>query len=229
MATVIAYSVWRHFAAQVYVGHLPPFDLHLPLMSLPLAFNTTLKTIPAEIPYLTADPKLIEVWRQRVHDDGAKLRVGISWSGRPAHLEDKQRALRLEQLAPLAAAPGAVFYSLQKWDPDNQAANPPEGMKLIDSAGKLQDFSDTAALIANLDLVISVDTAVAHLAGALGKPVWTLLPFAPDFRWMLDRADTPWYPTMRLLRQTRPGDWPDVIARAAAVLSDRVTSGNDGR
>jgi hypothetical protein len=201
---------------------VPPFDLHIPLMSLPLAFNTTLKTIPANVPYVSASAKVAQVWADRIKSDGGdatSFRVGLAWAGRPTHRDDKQRSLRIEQLAPLAAAaPNAIFYSLQKWDPEREAANPPPGMKLIDAAEKLFDFSDSAALIANLDLVIAVDTAVAHLAGAMGKQVWTLLPFAPDFRWMLDRSDSPWYPTMRLYRQPRHGDWNSVLRQTAEDL-----------
>jgi hypothetical protein len=207
---------------------LPPFDLHIPVMSLPLAFNTTLKTIPANVPYLSASPKVAHVWADRIKSDGGDegtLRVGLAWAGRPTHRDDKQRSLRLEQLAPLASpAPDVVFYSLQKWDPQREAARQPAGMKLIDAAEKLFDFSDSAAVIANLDLVIAVDTAIAHLAGAMGKPVWTMLPFAPDFRWMLDRPDSPWYPTMRLYRQPACDDWNSVLRQIAEDLSAHAAS-----
>jgi hypothetical protein len=205
---------------------LPAFDLHAPLMSLPLLFNTTLKTIPATIPYLTGSPPLAQTWAKRVADDGAKRRVGLAWAGRPQHPSDARRSLPLEALAPLGEVEGVVFYSLQKWDEDRQAARPPAGMRLVDSAPRLADFSDSAALIENLDLVISVDTAVAHLAGAMGKPVWTLLPFAPDFRWLLERPDTPWYPTMTLLRQRSSGSWAEPIRQAAERLRGWVASGN---
>jgi tetratricopeptide (TPR) repeat protein len=200
------------------------FDCHIPMMSLPLACNTTTpKLIPASVPYLTPPAKLVEAWRERVRRDGpAKLRVGIAWAGRPQHLDDKYRTLSLAQFGPIAqaAGDGVIFYSLQKWDAAAEGASPPPGLRLIDTGPKLFDFADTAALIANLDLVITVDTAVAHLAGAMAKPVWTFIPFAPDFRWMLARADTPWYPTMRLLRQQRTSDWSGPIAEAAARLRD---------
>ncbi|MEA2711861.1 MAG: hypothetical protein QOF78_4462 [Phycisphaerales bacterium] len=203
-------------------------DCHLPLMSLPLACNTTLKTIPANVPYLAPDAKQIDAWRARVLNDGpARLRVGISWAGSALHNEDRFRTMRLEQFAPMAraAGDGVVFYSLQKCDADQQAAHPPAGMRLIDCGPKIFDFSDAAALIANLDLVITVDTAVAHLAGAMGRPVWVMLPFAPDFRWLLDREDSPWYPTMRLLRQQRLRDWSGPVHIAGERLHDLASRG----
>jgi tetratricopeptide (TPR) repeat protein len=198
--------------------YLPSFDIHCPLLSLPLKFNTTLDTIPAEIPYIKADTALLQKWKDKVKDDNLKLRVGLSWAGRPEHENDSNRALALETFATLAQSDGIIFYSLQKGKGSEQAQNPPEGMNLIDYTDELNDFSDTAALIENLDLIISVDTAVAHLAGALGKPVWTLLPFAPDWRWMLNREDSPWYPTMRLFRQPSPGDWQSVIEKVEEEL-----------
>jgi len=191
--------------------YLPSFDIHCPLLSLPLKFNTTLDTIPAEIPYIKVDTALLQKWKDKVKDDTSKFRVGLSWAGRPTHKDNSNRSFPLETFAPLAQSNGVIFYSLQKGKGSEQANNPPVGMRLIDYTNKIQDFSDTAALIENLDLVISVDTAVAHLAGAMGKPVWTLLPFAPDWRWMLNREDSPWYPTMRLFRQPSPGDWKSVI------------------
>ena len=200
-------------------GSLPQFDFHIPLMSLPLAMNTTLKTIPAQVPYLAAAPKVAQVWAERVKNDGPGVRVGLAWAGRATHQDDLQRSMPLHKLAPLSSAPNVTFYSLQKWDPNHEVQNPPPGMRLIDAAPRLFDFSDSAALIANLDLVIAVDTAVAHLAGAMGKPVWLLLPFSPDFRWLLERSDSPWYPTMRLFRQPRPGDWDPVIAAVAQELA----------
>jgi hypothetical protein len=201
---------------------MPSFDFHAPLMSLPLLFSTTTKTIPAAIPYLRASATLAQRWRVRVADDGARLRVGLAWAGRPKHPSDVRRSLLLATLAPLGGVEGAVFYSLQKWDEQRQAARPPAGMRLVDCAGELSDFDQSAGLIQNLDLVITVDTAVAHLAGAMGKPVWTLLPFSPDFRWMLDRSDSPWYPTMTLLRQRAAGEWEPVIREAAERLGRLV-------
>jgi tetratricopeptide (TPR) repeat protein len=210
--------------AAVNPPNLNACDFHVPMLSLPLACNTTTpKAVPAPIPYLAPFPKLVDAWRERIkrEDPNARLRVGLAWAGRSTHREDRFRSLRLEQFAAIAntAGDGVTFYSLQKWDPAGEASRPPAGMRLIDAGPRLGDFSDAAALIANLDLVICVDTAVAHLAGAMGKPVWVLLPFSPDFRWMLGRADTPWYPTMTLLRQTAFADWTAPIAEAAARLA----------
>ncbi len=203
---------------------IPAIDFHIPLMSLPLAFNTTPKTIPANVPYMSASVKVAQVWAERMKEDGGGFRVGLAWAGRSTHLDDEARSMPLQTLAPLAAVENVTFYSLQKWDPNNEARNPPPGMRLMDAAAKLFDFSDSAALIANLDLVICVDTAVAHLAGAMGKEVWVLLPFSPDFRWLLDRGDSPWYPTMRLFRQRRPRQWSDVIAEVIEQLRQRLSA-----
>lgn len=219
--------------------------LHAPLMSLPLAFNTTLRSIPATVPYLSAAPQAAAVWSGRVKEaetllpaasapssapsraaTGAPaLRVGIAWAGRPTHADDRLRSIPLAALAPLsAAAAGAAFYSLQKGAAAAEARTPPAGMRLIDFSDRLFDFSDAAALIANLDLVITVDTAVAHLAGAMGRRVWVLLPFSPDFRWLLDRPDSPWYPTMRLFRQPAQGQWRPAIEAVATELRTAATA-----
>ncbi len=197
---------------------LPPFDLHAPLLSLPAAFGTTLQTIPDRVPYLKPDPALVAAWRERVAGHSARLRIGLAWAGSPTRKDDRLRSLSLAALAPLGAAKDVVFFSLQKGEAARQAQSPPNGMVLADCSGDLRDFADTAALIENLDLVISVDTSVAHLAGALGKPVWNLLEFVPAWRWLLEREDSPWYPTMRLFRQTRRGDWDSVVARVAGEL-----------
>jgi hypothetical protein len=196
------------------------FDVHAPLMSLPMLTSTTLKTIPANVPYLTSHRGASEEWERRLQQDGAKLRVGLAWAGRPTHPNDRQRSIPLESLAPLGDVdPGIVFYSLQKWDPESAANRPPGRMNLVNAARELNDFADTAALVENLDLVIAADTAVVHLAGAMAKKVWLLLPASPDFRWLLEREDSPWYPTMRLFRQERWGDWGEVIERVAAELA----------
>jgi hypothetical protein len=150
-----------------------------------------------------------------------RLKVGLAWAGRPTHKYDRQRSISLAALAPLAHEK-IHFYSLQFGDAAAQTATPPPGIKLTDPTGQIEDFADTAALIAELDLIMSVDTAVAHLAGAMGKPIWLLLPFSPDFRWLLNRDDTPWYPTMRLFRQTKLGEWADVIDRAARALLQSI-------
>ena len=190
---------------------LPDFDFYCPLLNLPSVFNTTLETVPAAIPYITNDPLKVLRWRERLQSDSAGLKIGLCWAGSPTHKNDRNRSILLKMFSILGEMQNITFYSLQKGRAAEQANNPPGGMNLVDYTNDLNDFSDTAALIENLDLIISVDTSVAHLAGALGKPVWTLLPFMPDWRWLLDRADTPWYPTMRLFRQSSIGDWAEVI------------------
>ena len=200
-----------------------PFDVHCPILSLPRVFRTTPETIPANVPYLTADANLVEQWRQRMSNQPAGLKVGLVWAGRPQNRGDAQRSLELASLAPLAQVEGVELYSLQKGDASAQAKSGLAGMRMTDWAAELSDFADTAALLANLDLVISVDTAVAHLAGAMAKEVWTLIPFAPDWRWKLGRSDSPWYPTMRLFRQERWGDWNSVIEQVAAGLREKAT------
>jgi hypothetical protein len=186
-------------------------------MSLPHIFKTNLSKIPAEIPYLRADESLVSQWRNRMADIGGR-KIGLAWAGRPKDTNDLDRSLNLLQLAPLAQVPGVTFLSLQKGEAARQAADPPHGMNLVDWTADLHDFADTAALIANLDLVIAVDTVVAHLAGAMGKPVWLLLQNTPDWRWMLERTDSPWYPTARLFRQPKLGDWTEPIQRVADAL-----------
>jgi hypothetical protein len=173
---------------------------------------------PKKIPYISSDKLLIEEWRSKLHYDNSKLKIGLVWSGNPNNVKLGYKSCFLHTFSSLTNLDGVTFYSLQKGKPAEQAKNPPDGIKVIDLTEEINDFSDTAALIDNLDLVISVDTAVAHLTGALGKPVWTLLPFAPDWRWMLNREDSPWYPTMRLFRQSSPGDWESVIAKVKDEL-----------
>ena len=203
---------------------LPSFDLHCPLLSLPRAFDTTLDTIPNMTPYLSADPELAARWRKRLASvDG--LRVGLVWAGGqrpdpPLAAVDRRRSITLDMMASFDEIPGVSFFSLQKDAPSAGSAHPPPGRALHDFTADLYDFADTAALVANLDLVISIDTAVAHLAGALGKPVWLLNRFDTDWRWLLARDDSPWYPTLRQFRQSAPGDWNNVIGRVAAALGD---------
>ena len=196
----------------------PAFDVWCLLMSLPHLLGTTLQTIPAQVPYLTPDPHLIDKWGKRTAHEPAGLKVGLVWAGGAHNKNDRVRSLSLGALAPLAQVPGVRFYSLQKGAASDQARTPPAGMEMTDWTPELADFADTAALVANLDLVISVDTAVAHLAGAIGKPVWVLLPLSPDFRWLLNRDDSPWYPTVRLFRQPTRGDWASVIERVRRAL-----------
>ncbi|MGD0390297.1 MAG: glycosyltransferase family 9 protein [Tepidisphaeraceae bacterium] len=193
---------------------LPGFDFHCPLLSLPRAFGTNLANIPKEAPYLHADAEDAGRWQHRLAEHAPIVKVGLAWAGSPAHKNDRNRSIKLARLAPLGQAPGVRFFSLQKGEAAAEAKTPPPDMELVDWTQDLKDFADTAALIANLDLVIAVDTVVAHLAGAMGKPV----PFASDWRWLLGRQDSPWYPTMRLFRQKSLGDWAEVIQRVAQDL-----------
>ena len=197
---------------------LPDFDLHCPLIGVARILRIGLEAIPAEVPYLSGGASRSAYWRERLGGERGTLRVGLVWAGAQQHSNDRTRSLSLAALSPLAAAPNIAFYSLQKGPAALQAASPPAPMRLHDATEQLQDFADSAALVENLDLVISVDTSVAHLAGALGKPAWTLLEFAPDWRWMLGRDTTPWYPSMRLFRQARPGDWNGTLERVADAL-----------
>ncbi len=198
---------------------LPPYDYRCPIMSLPGMFGTELATIPGEVPYIRGTEESLRYWRERLTGEGPGLKVGLSWAGRPTHKKDVYRTLKLLQYGPLGKVSGVRFYSLQKGEASGESKEAPEGMALLDYTGELNDFSDTAGLVGNLDLVISVDTAVVHLAGAMGKAVWTLLPYAPDWRWMLGRGDSPWYPTMRLFRQGEPGAWDTVMGEVAAELA----------
>jgi len=207
---------------------LPQFDVHCPLLSLPLVFGTNIGNIPAKVPYIRADSLLVKKWGERIRSDKPIIKVGLVWAGRPGHRKDRYRSLALAEFAPLIGIRGATFYSLQKGTGAVQAKTPPEGMELIDYMDEVGDFSDTAALIENLDLVVSVDTSVAHLAGAMGKPVWTLHAFPPDWRWLLDREDSPWYPTMKLFRQQSPGDWNSVIAALARELRSLIEEQSSG-
>ncbi len=225
---------------------LPSFDLHCPLMSLPMVFGTTLADVPAQVPYLFPDPADVQRWGSRFADQPPGLRVGLVWAGQSSHQKDRHRSLTLADFDRFAEVQGVRFYSLQVgaasgrakltpspgtpgegWGegdfegqsnlgtPNHPHPNPlpeyrergPEKMDLVDWTADLHDFADTAALISHLDLVITVDTAVAHLAGAMGKPVWVLLAYQPDWRWLLDRTDSPWYPSARLFRQTEPENW----------------------
>jgi FKBP-type peptidyl-prolyl cis-trans isomerase 2 len=203
-----------------YGEPLPECDVRYPLLSLPLIFNTTLQNIPAEIPYISADPSLVRTWGARIASNDGKFKIGLVWSGDPGFKNDSSRSCNLDIFSPLAHTNHITFYSLQKGEAATQANHPPINMNLVDYTKEISDFADTAAFIQNLDLIISIDTAVAHLAGALGKPVWTLLPFVPDWRWMLKREDSPWYPTMRLFRQDTPADWVPVVARIKESLDD---------
>jgi len=195
---------------------LPPFDCHCTLLSLPRIFATSLDNMPACTSYLCAPPGSGEGWRREFAGDG-RIRVGIAWAGNPDHENDHNRSIPFAHLLPLLGDRQVQFYSLQVGERAADLRAVADG-DVTDLSGRLGDFADTAGAIEALDLVISVDTAVAHLAGALGKPVWLLLPYVPDWRWLLDRDDSPWYPTMRLFRQARRGDWDEVVARVAREL-----------
>jgi tetratricopeptide (TPR) repeat protein len=186
---------------------LPAFDFHCPLLSLPLAFNTRLETVPATIPYLRVRGSSVSDWREKLAGDGKRL-VGLCWKGSPTYERDSERSLRLAELRPLLNCSGIRFVSLQK-DLDDEERAITKGMQNFIHPG--QNFQDSAEMIGALDLVISVDTAWAHWAGAIGKPLWVLLSFIPHWCWLLDRDDSPWYPTARLFRQTRRSNWENVI------------------
>jgi len=196
---------------------LPPFDVHCPLLSLPRAFATTVETIPAPIPYLHPRPELVADWRERLAGCRGR-KVGLVWRGNPQHNRDRHRSMDPRWFSHFLDLPGLDGISLQ---PDGRAEElaalgGAEGV--LDAGPGLGDYADTAALVANLDLVISVDSSVCHLAGALGVPIWTLVDFASEWRWLRGRDDSPWYPTMRLFRQPRTGDWHSVVEAVKAAL-----------
>ncbi|MBM3725393.1 MAG: tetratricopeptide repeat protein [Acidobacteria bacterium] len=197
-------------------GHeLPEFDAHVPLMSLPRLFRTTTASVPAQVPYVAPSADALHRWRKIFESDGSALKTGLVWAGNSRHKNNHNRSMALDLFLPLADLDGVRFFSLQK----DSAGPIPPAFPMTDLAPALTDFNETAAAIANLDLVIAVDTAVAHLAGALGKPVWILLPHVPDWRWMLDRDDSPWYPTARLFRQAERKQWKPVIDRVRTELA----------
>ena len=200
---------------------LPSFDLQVPLLSLPGIFRTDLATIPAQVSYLIADQPLVEHWREQLNSYQG-FKIGIAWQGNPTHGGDRQRSMPLGQFAPLAQVPGVHLLSLQKGHGAEQLRAVADRFTVIDLGSRLDEtngaFMDTAAVMMNLDLIITADTATAHLAGALGVPVWVALPWIPDWRWLLERIDSPWYPSMRLFRQPQRGDWADVFNRMAQEL-----------
>jgi tetratricopeptide (TPR) repeat protein len=202
---------------------LPPFDVHAPLLSLPLLFGTELATVPAEVPYLRADHRLVEHWRDELaRVAGAGIRVGIAWQGNPRSADDRRRSLPLEHFEPLARVPGLTLISLQKGPGREQIDRLNDRFAVTDLGAQLDEtsgpFMDTAALMKSLDLVVTSDTVIAHLGGALAIPVWVALPFIPEWRWLLNRVDSPWYPTMRLFRQTETGNWHELFERIAGEL-----------
>jgi tetratricopeptide (TPR) repeat protein len=200
---------------------IPPFDTQAALMSLGQILRTTVETVPGNVPYIPADAARVEHWRGRLADGagaGRRLNVGVAWAGRPTHTNDVNRSITPDMLLPLSRVDGVRLVSLQK-GPAAEAARA-AGLPLKDFTNDLQDFADTADLIGALDAVVTVDTALAHLAGAMSKPVSLLLPFVPDWRWMLDRMDTPWYPSVQLFRQRTRGDWAGVIREVENALGN---------
>lgn len=222
------------YFAEVLSGEapLPRFDFHAPFISLAKIFGTTLATIPAPVPYIRPDCALAARWAERLAGL-SPLRVGLVWAGSPrpgnrmANLIDHRRSLSLAKLAPLAPVRGVSWVSLQMGGPAAEARTPPAGMQLHDPMAEVSDFADTAAIVANLDAVVSVDTSVVHLAGAMGKPVLMLDRYDDCWRWLTGRTDSPWYPGLRIFRQARPGDWSGPANSVAAVLSEAAA--NPGR
>jgi Flp pilus assembly protein TadD len=233
IARLLAGRAAGHTPTIVRVGDpLPPFDLACPLMSLPAILGTTEATIPAAMPYLSAEPDAVARWRTRLGEHG--FRVGIAWQGNPSRREDRGRSISLAHFLPLASVPGVRLISLQKDDGADQltAGMTVETLGLDFDSGP-EGFIDTAAVMVNLDLVITSDTAIPHLAGALGRPVWVALRTVPDWRFMLERTDSPWYPTMRLFRQIARDEWGPVFGSIkdalAELVAERRAGGNDGR
>jgi hypothetical protein len=201
----------------------PGFDRHARLSSLPRLFKTELQDIPAQVPKRRAPPPPAAQWKRRLAAlaPSGYRRIGVVWAGRPEHGNDRNRSIALSKLAPLAALDRVVLVSLQKGAAGGQVGGYFGPAPLINLAPEINDFSDTAGIIDALDLVVTVDTSVAHLAGAMAKPVCVLLPFAPDWRWLRHRDDSPWYPTARLFRQRRPGDWSDAVAKLTQFVGRR--------
>jgi tetratricopeptide (TPR) repeat protein len=206
---------------------LPWFDVHAALLSLPYLFGTTLDRVPAAIPYLFPDPELVERWRRELAPLPG-FKIGISWQGSPGYPGDRERSTRLAYFAPLARLPGVQLFSLQKGPGTEQLAEVAGRFPVTDLGSRLDEvsgpFMDTAALMKSLDLVVSVDTSLSHLAGALGVPVWVAQSFAPDWRWQWGRDSTPWYPTMRFFRQAEWGRWEAVFFRMAEALRARLAT-----
>ncbi|MDA8430852.1 MAG: tetratricopeptide repeat protein [Geobacteraceae bacterium] len=204
----------------------PVTDFHIPLLSLPHLFRTTMDTIPSRVPYIAVPEKLVDEWREKIADKAIGCRIGLVWAGKERPYPN--RSCPPDALTPLLFIPGVSYFLLQAGEKDRFPLPEEFVVKTTDLTDDIGDFADTAALIANLDLVITIDTSVAHLAGAMGKPVWAMLPFASDWRWMLDRSDSPWYPTMRLFRQSLPGDWGSVVNEINRALYERLSAATDG-
>ncbi|WP_286798864.1 tetratricopeptide repeat protein [Pandoraea sp. 64-18] len=208
-------------------GTLPvTFDQHCELMSLPMAMGLTLADLPGDVSYLSADPERVAHWREKLADLPRPW-VAVVWAGRPEHVNDGNRSMSLAQLGPLGAS-GATFLSIQKGPAASQASTPPDGMSMVSLSDGIRDFEDTAAILHLADLLVSVDSSPVHLAGAMGRPVWVLLPLVPDWRWLLGRDDSPWYPGMRLFRQEARAHWQPVVERMAQALKHFVVEWRDG-
>jgi hypothetical protein len=209
---------------------VPGHAAHCRLSSVPYLVHTMPDTIPAEVPYLFAEQPRIAAWRTRLEGTlpAGVPRIGLAWTGRPTHPNDRRRSMPLARLAPLATSGRASFLSLQKPMPEQDKAVLSQFPGMTDLSEDLKDFGETAAVIANLDLVITVDTAMGHLTGALGKPVWIMLPKASDWRWMLKRSDSPWYPTARLFRQETPGAWDPVLQEVTSALAEWLRANAQG-
>jgi hypothetical protein len=216
----------RRFAEQLNAadeiilrGELPPpFDYHCRMMDLPMAMGLKLSDLPGEpMPYLKADPSPLKRWRKELTGLKGPL-VALCWAGRPEHFNDANRSMSLATLAPLAQT-GATYLSIQKGPKAVEARTPPAGMTLVDLSDGIADFADTAAILTLADLLISIDSSPVHLAGALGRPAWVMLPFAPDWRWLIDRSDSPWYPSLKLFRQSSCGDWNAVVKNIMAEMA----------
>jgi tetratricopeptide (TPR) repeat protein len=205
---------------------LPDFDLHCPIMSLPRAFNVTIDTLPREVPYLHATDDRKQFWRGLIEPKaaGAKLKVGLVWGGNVK--PDPRRSASLKAFEPLGEVPGVVFFSLQRDEPAAELKHPPQGIEVTDLGKDIKNFADSAAVLANLDLLITIDSAPAHLGGATGTRTWTLLPVVADWRWLRSREDSPWYPTMRLFRQEKRDDWGPVIDRMKEELKKLIAAGS---
>jgi len=198
-------------------------DYHLPLLSLPQVFNTTVDTIPNQVPYLYVPEKKQQLWQEKIGETD-KCKIGIAWAGNPLHPNDLYRSCDLSMFIPFLAFDNAKYFSLQKNYRLDQLETLPKNINLVNLDKAIFDYQDTAACIMQLDLIITVDTSIAHLAGALGKAVWVLIPYVPDWRWMLEREDSPWYPTMRLFRQQSLGDWIAVVENITHHLSQKLMS-----
>ena len=200
---------------------IPRFDVQCPIMSLPLAFKTTVETIPAKVPYLAASNDIVEKWRSKLA--GAEIKVGIAWAGNPNHPGDLDRSIPLKNILPIVGLKGARYFSLQKDLRDDDREMLDANSQIVRLDQEMNDFEDTAAIMMSLDLVISCDTSIVHLAGALSRPIWVLLPFDPDWRWLLNRNDSPWYPTARVFRQLNAGEWSTVTDDVYLELQKLIT------